>query len=126
MLFPGRFLFDNQSPAHVYYRWKLYSILNVSSLNCILKIEFITSTYSKTCVKRPLSKRLKIGFQDQLSLNAGQKCCRVLQGEHSAIILTFIKLPFVIKIFVLSIFEWPFCTGFTVYHNNFSCILIEG
>ena len=24
------------------------------------------------------------------------------------------KLPFVIKIFVLSIFEWPFYTGFTV------------
>ena len=33
--------------------------------------------YSKTCVKRPLSKRPKIGFQDQLSLslNAGQKYC---------------------------------------------------
>ena len=29
--------------------------------------------YSKTCVKQPLSKRPKIGFQDQLSLNAGQK-----------------------------------------------------
>ena len=28
--------------------------------------------------------------------------------EHSAILLTFIKLPFVIKISVLSIFEWPF------------------
>ena len=27
---------------------------------------------------------------------------------------TFIKLPFVINIFVLSIFEWPFYTGFTV------------
>ena len=27
---------------------------------------------SKTCVKRPLSKRRKIGFQDQLSLNTGQ------------------------------------------------------
>ena len=25
-----------------------------------------------------------------------------------------IKLPIVIKIFVLSIFEWPFYTGFTV------------
>ena len=29
---------------------------------------------------------------------------------------TFIKLPFVIKIFVLSIFEWPFYTGFTVLY----------
>ena len=73
---------------------------------------------SKACVKRPHSKRLKIVFQDQLSLNAGQKYCRMLQWEHTAIFLTFIKLPFVIKIFVLSIFEWPFYTGFTVYVNN--------
>ena len=28
--------------------------------------------YSKTCVKRPLKKRPKIGFQDQLWLNAGR------------------------------------------------------
>ena len=35
--------------------------------------------------------------------------------EHSAILLTCIKLPFVIKIFVLSIFEWSFYTGLTVY-----------
>ena len=47
-------------------------------------------------------------------LNAGQKYCRMLQGEHSAILLTFIKLQLVIKIFVLSIFEWLFYTGFTV------------
>ena len=35
--------------------------------------------------------------------------------EHSAILSTFIKLPFAIKPFVLSIFEWPLKTGFTVY-----------
>ena len=29
--------------------------------------------------------RPKIGLQDQLSFNAGQKYCRMLQGEHSAI-----------------------------------------
>ena len=69
--------------------------------------------YSKTCVKRPLPKRQKIGFQDQLLLNAGQKYCRMLQREHSAILLTFIKLPFVNKIFVLSIFELSFYTDFT-------------
>ena len=56
--------------------------------------------YSKNCVKRPLSKRPKIGFQDQLLLNAGQKFCRMLLLEHSAILLTFINLPIVIKIFV--------------------------
>ena len=51
----------------------------------------------------------------------------VFQGEHSAILSTFIKplehsttlstsikVPLVIKIFVLSIFEWPLKTGFTV------------
>ena len=32
----------------------------------------------------------------------------------SATLSTFIKLPIVVKIFVLSIFEWPFYTGFTV------------
>ena len=41
----------------------------------------------------------------------------MLQGEHCVIVLTFIKLPFVIKIFVLSIFEWPFYTGFTAESN---------
>ena len=52
----------------------------------------------KTCIKRPLSKRPKIGFLDQLSLNAGQKYCRMLQRERSAILSTFIKLPFVLSI----------------------------
>ena len=38
-----------------------------------------------------------------------------VKREHSAILLTFIKLPFVIKIFVfkLSIFERSLKTGFT-------------
>ena len=29
VVFSCRFLFDNQSPAHIYYRWKLFSILQV-------------------------------------------------------------------------------------------------
>ena len=62
-----------------------------------------STKYSKTCVKWPLSKDVQ-----DLSFNAGQKYCRMLQGEHSALLMTFIKLPFIIKIFVLSIFEWPF------------------
>ena len=41
------------------------------------------------------------------------------QNAQSAILSTFIKLPVVIKTFflvtkLLSIFEWPFYTGFTV------------
>ena len=63
-----------------------------------------------TCM-RPLKK------EDQLSLNEGQKYCRMLQGEHSAMLLTFNKLPFVIKIFLFCLFwvavllHWlPTCT----------------
>ena len=38
------------------------------------------------------------------------KYCRMLQVEHSAILSTFIKISFVIKILVLSIFERPLKT----------------
>ena len=41
------------------------------------------------------------------------------QGDYSAILLTFIKLPFVIRIFVISIFECPFYTGFTAHVFSF-------
>ena len=68
----------------------------------------------KTCLKLPLKKKTKIDFQYQLSLNAGQKYCRMLQGEHSAILSTFIKLLLAFKTFVLSNFEWSLKTDFTV------------
>ena len=48
----------------------------------------------------------KNGFPDRLSLNHRGAFCNTFDS---------IKLPFVIKIFVLSIFEWPLKTGFTVY-----------
>ena len=48
----------------------------------------VTKTYSKLCLKWPL-KKTKNWFS----------------REHSAILLTFIKLPFGFKTFVLSIFE---------------------
>ena len=40
-------------------------------------------------------RRPNIGFQDQLSLNAGQKYCRILQGEHSpwSILQYFLPRP---------------------------------
>ena len=46
----------------------------------------------------------------------------MLQGEHSAILSTFIKLPFVIKNFAVSIFEWQFyisffCHKYHAYRN---------
>ena len=41
----------------------------------------------------------------------------MLQGEHSAILSTCIKLPNDFKPFVLSIFEWPLKAGFTVVNQ---------
>ena len=112
-----------------------YEVVRFTEVNIYMYRNTVQSYLCKaTTLKRP-----KIGFQDQVSLNASQsiaECsngsilqyfgpplscstsiklyCRMLQGEHSAILSTSIKLPFVIKIFVLSVFEWPFYTGFTV------------
>ena len=38
----------------------------------------------------------------------------MLEGEHSAILSTFIKLPSSLRPLFFSIFEWPPKTGFTV------------
>ena len=59
--------------------------------------------YSKPCVKWPLSKRPKLVFKTSYRLMKVKSIaeCSKGQGEHSAILSTFIKLPFVINIFVL-------------------------
>ena len=64
---------------------------------------------SKTCLKRPLKKKTKLVFKTDNCLMQVKSI-----AECSAILQTFIKLPFAIKTFVLSIFEWPLKTGFTV------------
>ena len=48
----------------------------------------------------------------------------MIQKEHSAILSTCIKLPHGFKTFVLSIFEWPLKTGFTVMHKP-ACLATE-
>ena len=69
--------------------------------------------YNKTCLKRPLKKKAKHWFSRQIIAKCRSKVLQNAPREHSAILLSFIKLPFVVKIFVLSVFEWPFKTGFT-------------
>ena len=64
-------------------------------------------------------------FQDQLSLNGGQKYCRMLKREPSEILSTFIKLPVVIKTLVLSFFECPFYTHFTVLFSDSSIKVLK-
>ena len=82
-----------------------YRLMQVKSIaECsALHIERISVHVQYNLCKQPLSKYQKLGFQGRLSLNAGQKYCRM----HSETLSIFIKLPFVIP-FVLSIFEWPF------------------
>ena len=63
------------------------------------------SLYSKTCVKWPLSKRAKISDRDRVLFNANQKYCGIL---HSAILSTFIELPYVFKIVSM----------IRIYHNH--------
>ena len=100
------------NPGRWIYRQTLYHI--TVKVSFYLKAVVVCFKYSKTCLKQSLKKKTKNWFSDQLLFNAGQKYCRMLQGEHSAILSTFIKLPFAIKTFVLSFFEWPLKTGFTV------------
>ena len=59
--------------------------------------------YSKTCVKRPLLKRQKMVFKTDYRLMQVKGIAEMLQGERSAILSTFIKLPFIIKTLDLSI-----------------------
>ena len=115
-IWSGSALFSMQ-PQNPLFNW---------SGECAILIHSAAQELStvKPVLRGHSKRRPKIGFQDRLSLNAGQKHCRMLQWEHSAILLTFSKLPFVFKTFVLSIFEWPLKTGllFSKYKFKFSLV----
>ena len=76
------------------------------------------SLYFSHTVKPVLSghskRRQKLVFKTDYGLMQVKSIAECSKGEHSAILLTFIKLPFAIKTFVLSILEQPLKTGFTV------------
>ena len=75
--------------------------------------------YSKTCLKRPLKNMIKNLFSRPVIAKCRSKVLQNAPKEHSAILLTFIiKLPFIFKTFVLSIFEWPLKIWFTVIVCN--------
>ena len=67
-----------------------------------------------TLYSKNYQKDGKLVFKTNYHLMQVKSISECSKGEHSAILLTFIKLSFVIKIFVLSIFEGLFYTGFTV------------
>ena len=84
--------------------WNLHLVLSFYCLGDT--VEPALSGYSK--------RRHKLGFQDGLALNAGQRYSRMLQES----ILQYFRPPLSyhlsLKIFVLPIFEWPLKTGFTL------------
>ena len=88
---------------------------------CLFR-KFSNSFTSKTCLKRPL-KKTKNWFSRPIIT----KCRSNVLQEHSAILSTFIKLPFAIKTSVLSFFERPPTTGVTVLHfdeDHFTLVLL--
>ena len=125
MLLQNLYLYGSKcfSISHVFFQTFLLRTKHMFYINLSKKFidrsYYLNPVFSKTCLKRPLSKRPKFSFQDLLLLNAGHKYCRMLQRERSAVLLTRIKLPIVTMIFVMSIFEWPLKTGFTAYNTFF-------
>ena len=79
----------------------------------------VRNTSHICCTVKPVlsghSKRTKqMFFNTDYCLMQVKRYCKMLQGEHSAILLTSIKLLFSIKTSVLSIIKLPLKTGFTV------------
>ena len=79
---------------------------------CIPKTPSRASLFAAFLFKKNLikysentQKDQNLVFKTDYHLNAGQKYNRTLQGEHSAILSSFTKIPFVIKTGLLSIFE---------------------
>ena len=81
---PYNFWIDAYLFAHdrmTIHMWSLRKDI-LTERSCEVTHDYTCETfYSKTCLKRPLKKKTKIGFQDRLSLDAGQRYCRMLQGS---------------------------------------------
>ena len=71
-------------------------------------VAIFVCVHSKTCVKRPPQKDNKLVFKTNYRLMQVKSIAECSKGDYSAILLTFIKLPFVIEIFNLYVFEWLF------------------
>ena len=69
-------------------------------------------------------KDLKLVFKTNYRLMQVKGIAECSKGEHSALLSTSIRLQFVNKIFVLSIFEWQFYTGSTVHPYSLKLAVI--
>ena len=106
------------SPNHT-FSWASLGKLEQGVNQYFVHILSLVTENSKTCVKWPLSKRPKIIFKINYRLMQIKSIAECSKGAFCNT-FNFIKLPFVIKIFVMSIFEWSFYTRFTVngYKRN--------
>ena len=99
---------------YIFTYFKRYTKVFVLTNVCEPKTFY--QNYDKTCLKRPLKKNTKNWFSRPIIPQCRSKVLQNALLEHFAILSTFIKLPFVCKTFVLSIFEWLLKTGFTVLY----------
>ena len=90
----------------------MHSVTSVSPVSRKLGLALVSHTV-KPVLSGHSKGRPKIGFQDRLSLNAGQKYCRMLQESILQYFRPSLSYHLSLRPF-LSIFEWPLKTGFTV------------
>ena len=72
--------------------------------------------YSKTCVKRPLSRRPEMVFKTDYHLMQVKSIAECSKGSILQYFRPSLMYQLSFKTFVLIIFEWLFNTGFTVLH----------
>ena len=82
---------------------------------CVISLSYsLALLYPSKTKHKTKEVYLGFGFENQ-NYNTNYRLMQVKSiAEYSAIRSPFIKLPFVFKTFVLSIFKWPLKAGFTV------------
>ena len=84
--------------------------------------------YSKTCLKLPLKNRQNNDLNDKWLPNEGQKYCRMLPLENSAILLTCIKQLLVLKTNSWGFFSYRFrqvllyCCNWNIFYYRDGCM----
>ena len=85
--------------------------------------------FSTEILRFPVYKQKdhKSVFKTNYRLMKVKSIAECSKGSILQFLSTFIKLSFVTNIYVLSMFEWPFYTDFTVgYSNTVVCLSVRG
>ena len=92
--------------------WLIFSCYLKNRLDQTVLLSIPKISLKSYTVKPVLSgnskRRQKIGFQYRLSLNAGQKYCRMLQDSILQYFRPTVIYHLSLRPLFLSIFEWPF------------------